>query len=54
MLGSRFGMFMLYQVRDQQVTGTSTEPEAYFGALQHQAQPKGAYTTQVQELLASH
>ncbi len=53
-LGSRFGMFMLYQVRDQQVTGTSTEPEAYFGALQHQGQAKGAFTTQVQELLASN
>jgi hypothetical protein len=52
-LGSRLGMFMLYQVRDQASSGTSNEREAYFGALQQNLQPKGAYTTAVQSLLAS-
>lgn len=53
MLGSRLHMFMLYAVRDEAATGASTEREAYFGALQHELQPKGAYTTAVQALLAS-
>jgi hypothetical protein len=52
-LGTRLGMFMLYQVRDQTTTGVSTNREMYFGALQHELQPKGAYTTAVQALLAS-
>jgi hypothetical protein len=52
-LGSRLNMFMLYQVRDQASSGTSTDREAYFGALQQNLQPKGAYTTAVQGLLAS-
>lgn len=50
--GSRLRMFMLYQVRDQQVAGASNEREAYFGLLQHEDQPKGAFTTAAQELLA--
>ncbi|HVR06245.1 MAG TPA: hypothetical protein VMS02_09390 [Solirubrobacteraceae bacterium] len=53
MLGSRFGLFMLYQDHDQRPTGTTNDREAYFGALQHELQPKGAYTTAVQELFAS-
>jgi hypothetical protein len=53
MLGSRLGMFLLYQIRDQQLTGASTEREAYFGALQHELQPKGAFTSAVEEMLAS-
>jgi hypothetical protein len=52
-LGSRLNMFMLYQVRDQASSGTSNEREAYFGALQQNLQPKGAYTAAVQGLLAS-
>jgi hypothetical protein len=52
LLGSRIGLFLLYQVRDQQPVGASKEREAYFGLLQHEDQPKGAYTTAVQELLA--
>jgi hypothetical protein len=52
-LGSRLGMFMLYQVRDQASSGASNEREAYFGALQQNLQTKGAYTTAVQGLLAS-
>jgi hypothetical protein len=53
LLGSRFGMFVLYQVRDQQATSVTTYNQDYFGALQHELQPKGAYTTAVQTMLAS-
>jgi hypothetical protein len=53
LLGSRLGMFILYQIRDQALTGTSTESERYYGALQHELQPKGEFTTAVKELLAS-
>jgi hypothetical protein len=52
-LGSRFGMLLLYKIRDQKATGASTEREAYFGALQSELQPKGAYTTAVEQLLDS-
>jgi hypothetical protein len=52
-LGGRLNMFMLYQVRDQSTSGSSDEREAYFGALQQNLQPKGAYTAAVQSLLAS-
>jgi hypothetical protein len=52
-LGGRLGMFMLYQVRDQATSGTSTDREAYFGALQQNLQPKGGYTAAVESLLAS-
>jgi hypothetical protein len=52
-LGGRLGLFMLYQVRDQATSGTSTDREAYFGALQQNLQPKGGYTTAVESLLAS-
>jgi hypothetical protein len=53
MLGSRLGMLILYQIRDQESTGASSNDETYYGALQHQLQPKGEYTTAVKELLAS-
>lgn len=53
MLGSRLGMFILYQVRDQRATGESNEREYYFGALQHELQPKGAFTTAVENILAT-
>ncbi len=53
LLGDRLGMFMLYQIRDQQTPGSTTNREAYFGALQHELQPKGAYTSAVESLLAS-
>jgi hypothetical protein len=52
-LGSRMGLFMLYQVRDKDAPGATDEREAYFGALQHELQPKGAYTTAAQALMAS-
>ncbi len=53
MLGSRLDMFMLYQVRDQEATGAGDQRESYFGALQHELQPKGAYTTAVKSLLSA-
>ncbi|HUN77931.1 MAG TPA: hypothetical protein VMU32_03340 [Solirubrobacteraceae bacterium] len=52
LLGSRLGMFILYQVRDQADTGTSASSERYYGALQHELQPKGEFTSAVEELLA--
>jgi hypothetical protein len=45
-------MFMLYQIRDQRLTGASTDSEMYYGALQHELQPKGEYTAAVKALLA--
>jgi hypothetical protein len=51
--GGRLRTFMLYQVRDQATSGASGEREKYFGALQQNLQPKGAYTTAVQALMAS-
>jgi hypothetical protein len=50
--GSRLRSFLLYQDRDQKATGTSSEREAYFGALQRNSASKGAYTTAVKALLA--
>ncbi|HEX4467089.1 MAG TPA: hypothetical protein VH025_07865 [Solirubrobacteraceae bacterium] len=49
--GGRLRSFIVYQVRDQQKTGASTSREAYFGALQHELQKKGAYTEAVQALM---
>ncbi len=51
-LGSRQGLFLLYQVRDQSEPGQTNNREAYFGLLQHELKPKGAYTTAAEELLA--
>jgi hypothetical protein len=53
MLGSRLGMFVLYQIRDQSPSGTSTNREQYFGLLQHELQPKGEYTMAAEEILAA-
>jgi hypothetical protein len=53
MLGSRMGLFMLYQVRDKVAPEASNNREEYFGALQHELAPKGAYTTAAQALMAS-
>jgi hypothetical protein len=53
LLGSRLHDFFIYQVRDQKPTGQTTNWQDYFGALQHELQPKGAYTTQVESLLSS-
>lgn len=53
LLGNRLGDFFIYQVRDQQPTGAATNCQDYYGALQHELRPKGAYTTQIQALLGS-
>jgi hypothetical protein len=53
MLDGRMGLFMLYQVRDKVAPGASNNREEYFGALQHELTPKGAYTTAAQTLMAS-
>jgi hypothetical protein len=53
LLGGRLHIFCVYAVRDQAPAETSNNREAYFGALQQDLQPKGAYTTAVQTLLAS-
>jgi Glycosyl hydrolase catalytic core len=53
-LGGRLAAFYLYHVRDQKASGTSTEREAYFGALQSNGATKGAYTTTVQSLIAAN
>jgi hypothetical protein len=52
--GNRLGGFYLYQVNDQYATGTKTGREAYFGALQSNGAPKGAYTTEVKADLATY
>ena len=52
--GARLAAFYLFQARDQRATGTSTEREGYFGALQSNEQPKGTYTTAVQSLLSAN
>lgn len=52
--GSRLAAFYLYQAHDQQASGASTDRESYFGALQSNEAPKGAYTTTVESLLAAN
>lgn len=52
MLGNRLGMFLLYQVRDEEQTGATTNWQGYFGALQHGLQAKGSYTSAVQTLMS--
>jgi hypothetical protein len=44
----------LYHVRDHAPSGASTGREEYFGALQSNDTPKGAYTTAVQTLIAAN
>jgi hypothetical protein len=53
LLAGRLRTFMLYQVRDQATSGATNGRESYFGALQQNLQPKGAYTAAVQALMAS-
>jgi hypothetical protein len=52
--GSRLASFYLFQARDQKQTGSSSGREGYFGALQSDEAPKGAFTTTVQSLLAAN
>jgi hypothetical protein len=52
--GSRLAAFYLFQARDQKATGTTSGREGYFGALQSDEAPKGAYTTTVASLLSAN
>ncbi len=52
-LSGRLGLFLLYDVRDQQAAGATNNREAYFGALQHETGTKGAFTEAVKALLSS-
>jgi hypothetical protein len=52
--GSRLRAFYLFQARDQKPTGASEDREYYFGALQSDQASKGAYTAQVESLLAAN
>jgi hypothetical protein len=52
--GSRLRAIYIFQARDQDPTGTSTSREVYFGALQSNMAPKGAFTEEVKSLLATY
>jgi hypothetical protein len=52
--GTRLRAYYLYQARDQAASGTSNEREYYFGTLQHDLSPKGAYTTTIESLLTAN
>jgi hypothetical protein len=52
--GTRLAAVMIYEQRDVNDSGSTTDREGYFGAYQHNFQPKGAYTTAVQSLLAAY
>lgn len=48
----RLRSLLVYQAKDQQSSGSTTNREAYFGALTSSQQPKGSFTTAVKTLLA--
>jgi Glycosyl hydrolase catalytic core len=50
--GGRIAAVYLFQASDQQRTGTSSNRESYFGALQTDGSPKGSYTAAVEADLA--
>ena len=52
LLGSRLHLFILFQIFDQEPAGSSENREGYFGALQNNLEPKGAYTEAVSQLMA--
>jgi hypothetical protein len=52
--GSRLRAAYIFQARDQQPTGASTSREHYFGAMQSNMAPKGAFTEEVESLLAAN
>lgn len=51
--GSRLASVYLYSTSDLKATGTSTDREQYFGALQSDKSPKGAYTDEVISLMTT-
>jgi len=52
-LHGRLGLLLLYKIRDQKPAGATSDREDYFGAVQSELQPKGAYTAAVESFLAS-
>ncbi|HXR28147.1 MAG TPA: hypothetical protein VN772_01115 [Solirubrobacteraceae bacterium] len=52
--GSRLRALYVYQASDLRPSGASSDRENYFGALQSDRAPKGAYTVEVQSLLATY
>ncbi len=53
-IGSQLKAVYLYQAQDLTTSGTSTDREMYFGALQRDGSRKGAYTTEVESLLKNN
>ena len=51
--GSRLKALYLYQAQDEKPEGISNEREYYFGLLQSDGAPKGAFTTEVESIIAS-
>jgi hypothetical protein len=52
--GSRLAGFYVYEARDEAAAGASSERESYFGTMQINEEPKGAYTSTVESLLAAN
>jgi hypothetical protein len=52
--GSRLAALMIYNQRDQATTGSTSNYEGYFGVMQKNGAPKGAYTSEVQSELATY
>jgi hypothetical protein len=52
MLGSRLGLFIFFQLRDQRNVGETGSPFYYFGVVQKNWEPKGYYTAAAKEVLA--
>ncbi len=51
--GTRLAAIYLYAATDQSPPGETSDRERYFGALRLDRSPKGAYTTEVKQLLAA-
>jgi hypothetical protein len=52
--GGRLHALYIFQARDQSATGTSTSREVYFGSLQSNMAPKGAFTEEIKSLFAAY
>jgi hypothetical protein len=52
--GSRIAAFYLFQASDQEQPGATSNLEGYFGALEANGTPKGAYTAAVRADVAAH
>jgi hypothetical protein len=52
--GKRLAQLLIFAQVDQKPTGTSSDREAYFGAVQSHGQPKGPLTTVVRSLLSAN